>query len=110
MRKFLLATAATVVFATPAAATSDGSGYVGLEGGVLFPKSQDGVFSATITQSAQSPAAGTAAAAPGTGAVGALPVGLATPPAAFTGTSRVKWKTGYDVDVIGGYDFGMFRL
>ena len=110
MRKFLLVTVATAAIATPAAATSDGSGYVGLEGGVLFPQSQDGVFSTTFTQSAQSPAAGTAAAAPGTGAVGTLPAALATPPAGFTGASRVKWKTGYDVDVIGGYDFGMFRL
>ena len=24
--------------------------------------------------------------------------------------ARAKLKTGYDVDVIGGYDFGMFRL
>ena len=24
--------------------------------------------------------------------------------------ARVKNKTGYDVDLIGGYDFGMFRL
>jgi opacity protein-like surface antigen len=109
MRNYLLAAAAAAAFATPAVA-ADGSGYVGIEGGVLFPKSQKGTFGATITQSAQSPAAGTAAAAPGTGLVGALPGSLATPPAAFTGGSRVKWKRGYDVDVIGGYDFGMFRL
>ena len=40
MRKLLFAAAATVAIATPAAATVDGSGYVGLEGGVMFPKSQ----------------------------------------------------------------------
>ena len=41
MRKLWLATAAAVaVVATPAAAR-DGSGYIGLEGGVLFPKDQD---------------------------------------------------------------------
>ena len=39
MRKLLLAAAATVAIAAPAAAR-DGSGYVGIEGGILFPKSQ----------------------------------------------------------------------
>jgi opacity protein-like surface antigen len=106
MRKtFLLTAVAAASIATPAVAR-DGSGYVGLEGGVLFPQSQDGTFNATFTQSAQSPAAGSAAPAPGTGLVGAAPA----PPAPFSGDSRVKWKTGYDVDLIAGYDFGMFRL
>ena len=40
------------------AAARDGSGYFGIEGGVLFPRSQDGVFTTTFTQTAQSPAAG----------------------------------------------------
>ena len=40
MRKYLLATTATLLFATPAAA-SDGSWYAGLEAGALFPKDQD---------------------------------------------------------------------
>ena len=39
MRNYLLAAAAAAVFATPAMAR-DGSGYVGIEGGVLFPKKQ----------------------------------------------------------------------
>ena len=38
MRKYLLAATAALVFATPAAAR-DGSPYVGIEGGILFPKS-----------------------------------------------------------------------
>src|SRR4051794_22087162 len=110
MRKsLLLATIGLTAIAAPAAAR-DHSGYVGLEGGILFPQSQSGDFDATFTQTAQSPAAGTTAPLPGTGFVGTLPAGLVTPPAAFTGGSRVKWKKGYDVDVIGGYDFGMFRL
>src|SRR6185369_6001837 len=114
MRKILFATtAALAVVATPAAAR-DGSGYFGIEGGVLFPRSQDGVFTTTFTQTAQSPAAGTAAPAclPAicTGLVGALPPALATPPGPITGGSSVKWKTGWDVDAIAGYDFGMFRL
>jgi opacity protein-like surface antigen len=109
MRTYLLAAVAAAAVATPAVA-KDNSGYVGVEGGVLFPRSQNGDFAATFGQSAQSPAAGTTAPLPGTGLVGALPVGLATPPAAIAGGSRVRWKTGYDVDLIGGYDFGMFRL
>ena len=85
MRKLLFAAAATIAIATPAAATVDGAGYVGLEGGVLFPKSQT-VFGnidftdATVTDIGR------------------------------TNLGNVKYKAGYDVDVIGGYDFGMFRL
>jgi opacity protein-like surface antigen len=88
----------------------DGAGYVGIEGGLLFPKRQSGTFTSVFTQGAQTPAAGTAAAAPGTGLVGTLPATFTTVPAAVSGGSRVKFKRGYDVDVIGGYDFGMFRL
>ena len=108
MRKYLLAAVAAAAITSPALAR-DGSAYIGVEGGILFPESQDGDFDATFTQSAQSPAAGTPAPLPGTGLVGALPASLAVP-AAISGSSRVKWKRGYDVDLIGGYDFGMFRL
>ncbi len=41
MRKYLLAGAAAFVIAAPAAATTDHAGYVGVEGGILFPRSQD---------------------------------------------------------------------
>jgi opacity protein-like surface antigen len=86
MRKYLLAAAAAVVFTTPAAA-KDHSGYVGLEGGVLFPQKQD--IDGTIDFTAP-------------------PVGVTD--FATNRVARVKFKTGYDVDLIGGYDFGMFRL
>jgi hypothetical protein len=89
MGKLLLASAATLAIATPAAAR-DGSGYIGIEGGILFPQSQSGVFTGTFTQSAQSPAAGTAAPAPGTGLVGTLPTALTTLPATVTGGAHVK--------------------
>ena len=108
MRRFLLASAA-VAIAAPAVAR-DGSGYVGLEGGVLFPQHQTGVFTSTFIQSAQSPAAGTPAAAPGTGVVGTLPAPFNLAPATVVGGSDVRFKTGYDVDAIAGYDFGIFRL
>src|SRR4051794_76998 len=90
MRKYLFATAAaaTVAIAAPAAATADNSGYVGLEGGVLFPKSQ------SVTGTIDFTTTGTP------GPVNFGPSRVAT----------VKSKTGYDIDVIGGYDFGMFRV
>jgi hypothetical protein len=40
MRKYLLAAVAAAAIASPAMAR-DGSGYVGIEGGILFPKDQD---------------------------------------------------------------------
>jgi len=108
MRKLLLASAVAAI-ATPAVAR-DGSPYVGLEGGVLFPQHMSGVFTSTFTQGAQTPAAGTAAALPGTGNVGVLPATFTTVPGPIVGNSNVRFKTGYDIDAIIGYDFGMFRL
>src|SRR5215210_5240642 len=108
MRNYLFAAVAVVAIASPAVAR-DNSGYFGVEGGLLFPKSQDGDFDAIFTQSAQVPAAGTTAPLPGTGFVGSLTPTIVAP-AAISGSSRVKWKRGYDLDLIGGYDFGMFRL
>ena len=89
MRKLLLAGAAALVvgIATPAVAR-DNSGYVGLEGGVLFPKKQ------TISGAIDFTTNGT----PG-------PLDFARAPVA-----NVRYRTGYDLDVVGGYDFGMFRL
>lgn len=84
MRKFLLAGAAALVIATPAAAR-DNSGYIGIEGGVLFPKSQH--VNATVD--------------------------FTDPLIADIVDTRVasfKSKTGYDIDAIAGYDFGMFRV
>ena len=104
MRKYLLAAAAAVAVATPAAAR-DGAGYFGIEGGILFPKDQDANLDATFVQSAQTPAAGTVAPT-GTGLVGTAP----TAPAALAGDADLDYKKGYDIDAIAGYDFGMFRI
>jgi opacity protein-like surface antigen len=84
MRRLLLATAAAVVIATPAAA-KDNSGYIGLEGGILFPQKQDIDASIDFTDP------------------------LVTD-VTFDDVARIKYKKGYDVDLIGGYDFGMFRV
>jgi len=84
MKRILLVAAASAAFATPALA-KDGSPYVGVEGGILFPKSQTVFGNIDFTNAA-------------------------TADFARDDVASVKYKKGYDVDLIGGYDFGMFRL
>jgi opacity protein-like surface antigen len=95
MRKFLLLSAAALaVVATPAAAR-DGSGYLGVEGGLLFPKDQDGDLNVDFTTT-QTPA---------------TPAGPAGPAdTSFNNAFGLDYKRGYDLDLIAGYDFGAFRL
>src|SRR3954467_8705217 len=85
MRKYLLAAVAAAAVATPAVAR-DNSPYVGVEGGVLFPKD------------------------PGLDLTATFPVttdpGIASGVNRYTDAADVDYKTGYDVDLIGGYDFG----
>ena len=97
MRKYLIATTAMVVFATPAVA-KDHSGYVGGDIGAVWPKKQ--------SIHGFSDFSGPVVCPPIVGAV------CTTPPVDITDTDlgRVKYKTGWDADLIGGYDFGMFRL
>src|SRR6476620_3260017 len=85
MRKYLLAGIAALVTAVPAAATTDNAGYVGIEGGILAPKSQSITGEVDFT---------------GTHAVDFSRTTIGTQ----------KYKKGLDLDFIGGYDFGMFRL
>jgi opacity protein-like surface antigen len=84
MRKYLLVAVAAAAIATPALAQTTGP-YVGLEGGALFPK--DTRVGATVDF-----------------------IDPAIPNATFGNVGKVNHKTGFDVDAIGGYDFGMFRL
>ena len=88
MRKYLLAAAAAAAIATPAVAR-DGSGYFGVEGGVLFAKDSHVTFNG----------AGTYYSSEG----GSYD---------FTADADFKtnYKTGYDLDLIAGYDLGMVRL
>jgi len=81
MRKFLLAAVASA-FVCSAAFAGDRGGYIGLEGGFLFPRTTH--VDARISD------------------------GTTT----FVGKDLfgIKYKTGYDLDVIGGYDLGMFRV
>src|SRR5258705_10627539 len=84
MRKYLFAAVAAAAIASPAAA-KDNSGYVGLEGGILFPQKQDINAAIDFTDPLVTDAPD--------GNVG-----------------RFKFKKGYDVDLIGGFHFRMFRL
>ena len=109
MRKLLFASAALVI-ATPAVAR-DGSPYVELDGGLLFPQHMNGVFTSTFTQPAQAPAPGAPSNPLVAGnVVGTLPATFTTIPATVTGGSEARLKNGYEIDAIAGYDFGMFRL
>ena len=80
MRKYLLTAAAAAAFIATPA-FADGP-YVGLEGGVLFPNKT--TVDANVTAG-----------------------GLA---ASYTPAYRIESDTGFDVDLIGGFDLGMFRL
>ena len=81
MHKLLFASVAALAIATPATARSN-SGYVGLEGGVLIPRNTHVDASVDFTD----------------------PL---VPDIIDRRIATVKYKTGYDVDLIGGYDFGM---
>ncbi|MGN6156088.1 MAG: outer membrane protein [Sphingomicrobium sp.] len=81
---FLAAVAATAI-ATPALAQTASGPYVGIEGGVLFPKDRN--VDATVNY-----------------------VDPATPDATYNDAFKVHNKTGFDLDAIAGYNFGMFRL
>jgi opacity protein-like surface antigen len=94
MRKYLLAaTAVAAVVAAPAMAR-DGSVYVGIEGGVLFPKDNDADVFADFTTTQ----------VPGT------PAAIIPIDTDFEDAFGIDYKRGIDVDAIIGYDFGMFRL
>ncbi len=77
MRRYLLAAAALAAIATPAAAR-DGSPYVGIEAGLLFPKDGD--------------------------------IEVEQPGEDFDTNRSIDFNRGRDIDIIGGYDFGAFRI
>ena len=81
MKYFLLAAVAATAVASPGMAR-DGAPYVGIEGGLLIPRDHD----------------------PGSDVDRQFPGGD------WVDFLGVKHDLGFDVDLIGGYDFGMFRL
>jgi len=84
MRKLLLAAVASAAIATPAVA-QDAGPYVGIEGGVMFPRDTD--VDADVDF-----------------------VDPLDPDFIYPGVFDLDYKTGFDIDAIVGYDFGMFRV
>jgi hypothetical protein len=82
----LLATAAAATLAATPAVARDGAPYVGIEGGILFPENQALKGTVTLTSNAN------------------------FPNVPLTNVGEIRFHDGYDVDAIGGYDFGLFRL
>ena len=96
MRKYLLAAAGVAALATSPAFARDGAAYVGIEGGVLFPKDNDAdAFVDYTTVNAPGGIIGTPAGPDDT---------------TYNDIFGIDYKMGVDADVIAGYDFGMFRL
>ena len=89
MRKYLLAAVAITALSSPAMAR-DGSAYVGIEGGIMFPRDMDGNGLVDFTSTPATPAG----------------------PVDFVGLGDfdAELKRGYDIDAVAGYDFGAFRL
>lgn len=84
MRKYLLAAVAAAAIATPAFA-QDAGPYVGIEGGLLFPKDSDVDADVNFTDPLINDAN-------------------------YDNIINIDYKRGYDLDAIAGYDFGAFRL
>jgi opacity protein-like surface antigen len=93
MRNQFLVAAALAAIASPAMAR-DGQPYLGIEGGLLSAKDRSADVFVDFT-STQTPAAPNVAGAVDT---------------RFAGITDVNYKRGYDVDLIGGYDFGFLRV
>jgi opacity protein-like surface antigen len=85
MRNYLLAAAAAIAVASPAAAR-DGAPYVGIEGGLIF----DGKFKGDVDY---------------VGNDGDIDFA-----GSYDNAVQIDMNTALDADIIAGYDFGMFRL
>ncbi len=84
MRNYLLAAVAAAAIATPAVAQDSGP-YVGIEGGLLFPKDTRATADVDFTDPLFNDVSDADA-------------------------FRIDYKRGLDLDVIAGYDLGAFRL
>ena len=97
MRHSLLAVAAAAMAMGSPAAARDGAGYVGLEGGILFPRVTKYRVNDLRVQSV--PTGG-----------GLLGQTVTTTNNSYGSGFVADYKKGVDVDAIAGYDLGMFRL
>lgn len=94
MRKLFLLASASLAVAAPAEAR-DGQPYIGIEGGITFPRNQRGdvIVDYTTTQTPITPAA---PAGPGD--------------TRFNNVIGLDYRRGIDADAILGYDFGPVRV
>src|SRR5207342_3579033 len=92
MKKYLLAAVCAAAIATPAQAR-DNQGYVGIEAGVAWVKSQSADVDVTFTP-LDVP-----------GGTPLLPAGES-----FNNIFKLDSHMGYNIGMYGGYDFGVFRL
>ena len=84
MRRYLLAAVAAAAISTPAYAQTSGP-YIGIEGGVMFPRDTDVDADVDFVDPLE-------------------------PDVIFDDVLDLDYKMGYDIDLIAGYDFGMFRI
>ncbi len=96
MRHLLLAATAVAALASPAMAR-DGAGYVGVEGGVLFPRKSE--YRVTSTQVQTVPT--------GRGLLGQT---VTTTSNSYGNGFISDYRKGVDLDAIAGYDFGPIRV
>jgi opacity protein-like surface antigen len=96
MRTFFVVAAATVALASPASARGPGP-YVGLEGGILFPRDLNYQVDSVRVQTVPT----------GSGLLGQT---VTTTSMTFGSGFSADYKRGVDVDAIAGYRFGLFRV
>ena len=87
MRKYLMAAAATAVIATSPAMARDGQPYIGIEGGIMFPKDQDADVDADFTTT-QTPAT--------------TPSYVGPSDTTYSDMFGIDYKRGLDIDAIIG--------
>ncbi|WP_277343925.1 outer membrane beta-barrel protein [Sphingomonas sp. HDW15A] len=100
MRRLLLGAAAvSAIMAAPAYAR-DGAGYVGIEGGIMWPKDNDGNIGVSYDETFSfSSTAATSDGAP-------YPLAADTFDEDAFG---IEYDSGFDIDMVAGYDFGFIR-
>lgn len=96
MHKIVIAAAAFVAFASPANAGDSGA-YWGVEGGILIPRDTHYRVESVRVQTVPT----------GSGLLGQT---VTTTNATFGSGFVADYRSGADLDLIGGYDFGLFRI
>ena len=97
MRLFYLTAAATLTLLASPALARDGATYVGIEGGILFPRNTNYLVTSTRVQSV--PTGG-----------GLLGQTVTTSNNAYGSGFVSDYRKGVDIDAIAGYDFGFVRV